>query len=36
VFGGAEKFPSDLHWRDYLLSYQYFHGGNGAGIGASH
>jgi hypothetical protein len=36
VFGGAEKFQSDPHWRDYLLFYEYFHGDNGAGIGASH
>ena len=36
VFGGAEKFQSDPHWRDCLLFYEYFHGDNGAGIGASH
>src|SRR5215468_8798931 len=36
VFGGAEKFQSDLYWRDCLLFYEYFHGDNGAGIGASH
>jgi hypothetical protein len=36
VFGGAEKFQSDPHWRDYLLFYEYFHGDNGAGLGASH
>ena len=36
VFGGVEKFQSGLHWRDYLLFYEYFHGDNGAGIGASH
>jgi hypothetical protein len=36
VFGGAEKFQSDPYWRDYLLFYEYFHGDNGAGIGASH
>jgi hypothetical protein len=36
VFGGAERFQSDPHWRDYLLFYEYFHGDNGAGIGASH
>jgi len=36
VFGGAEKFQSDPHWRDNLLFYEYFHGDNGAGIGASH
>jgi Glycosyl hydrolase family 63 C-terminal domain len=36
VYGGAEKFQSDSHWRDYILFYEYFHGDNGAGIGASH
>jgi hypothetical protein len=36
VFGGAEKFQSDSYWRDHLLFYEYFHGDNGAGIGASH
>ncbi len=36
VFGGAGKFQSDPHWRDYVLFYEYFHGDNGAGIGASH
>jgi hypothetical protein len=36
VFGGAEKFQSDPHWRDHLLFYEYFHGDNGAGLGASH
>jgi hypothetical protein len=36
VFGGAEKFQHDPHWRDHLLFYEYFHGDNGAGIGASH
>ena len=36
VFGGAEKFQNDPHWRDCLLFYEYFHGDNGAGIGASH
>jgi hypothetical protein len=36
VFGGAEKFQNDPHWRDYILFYEYFHGDNGAGIGASH
>jgi hypothetical protein len=36
VFGGAEKFQSDPHWRDLMLFYEYFHGDNGAGIGASH
>jgi hypothetical protein len=36
VFGGAEKFQTDRHWCDNLLFYEYFHGDNGAGIGASH
>ena len=36
VYGGTEKFQSDPHWRDYILFYEYFHGDNGAGIGASH
>jgi hypothetical protein len=36
VFGGAERFQKDLYWRDHLLFYEYFHGDNGAGIGASH
>ncbi len=36
VYGGAEKFQSDPHWRDHILFYEYFHGDDGAGIGASH
>jgi hypothetical protein len=36
VFGGARKFADDPLWRDNLLFYEYFHGDNGAGIGASH
>lgn len=36
VYGGAEKFQNDPYWRDYVLFYEYFHGDNGAGIGASH
>jgi hypothetical protein len=36
VYGGAEMFQSDPHWRDHLLFYEYFHGDNGAGLGASH
>ncbi|HZU29911.1 MAG TPA: glucosidase [Candidatus Angelobacter sp.] len=36
VFGGVEKFQNDPHWRDYIPFYEYFHGDNGAGIGASH
>ncbi len=33
---GTEKFQHDPHWRDCLLFYEYFHGDNGAGLGASH
>lgn len=36
VYGGSEVFQTDPHWRDYLLFYEYFHGDNGAGLGASH
>jgi hypothetical protein len=36
VFGGAEKFQTDPHWKDHILFYEYFHGDNGAGLGASH
>ncbi|HUK82221.1 MAG TPA: glucosidase [Verrucomicrobiae bacterium] len=36
VFGGSEKFQTDPHWRDYIQFYEYFHGDNGAGLGASH
>jgi len=36
VYGGAKKFQDDPHWRDYILFYEYFHGDNGAGLGASH
>jgi len=36
VYGGTEKFQSDPHWRDYMLFHEYFHGDNGAGLGASH
>ena len=36
VYGGTEKFQSDPHWRDYLQFFEYFHGDNGAGLGASH
>ncbi|MBF2050969.1 MAG: MGH1-like glycoside hydrolase domain-containing protein [Leptolyngbya sp. IPPAS B-1204] len=36
VYGGAEKFQTDPHWRDLILFYEYFHGDSGAGIGASH
>jgi hypothetical protein len=36
VYGGASRFQTDPHWRDLILFYEYFHGDNGAGIGASH
>jgi hypothetical protein len=36
VYGGTEKFQNDPHWKDYILFYEYFHGDNGAGLGASH
>ena len=36
VYGGTAKFQDDPHWRDLLLFYEYFHGDNGAGLGASH
>ena len=36
VYGGTETFQSDPHWRDLILFYEYFHGDNGAGLGASH
>jgi hypothetical protein len=36
VFGGTEKFQTDPHWRENILFYEYSHGDNGAGIGASH
>jgi hypothetical protein len=36
VFGGTQKFQNDPHWRDLIPFHEYFHGDNGAGIGASH
>jgi hypothetical protein len=36
VYGGTEKFQTDPHWKDYILFFEYFHGDNGAGLGASH
>jgi hypothetical protein len=36
VYGNAKKFQRDPHWRDLILFYEYFHGDNGAGVGASH
>jgi hypothetical protein len=36
VYGGTRKFQEDPHWRDLVLFYEFFHGDNGAGLGASH
>ena len=36
VYGGTRKFQDDPYWKDYILFYEYFHGENGAGLGASH
>ncbi len=36
VHGGSRRFQEDPHWRDHLLFYEYLHGDNGAGLGASH
>jgi hypothetical protein len=36
VYGGISKFQEDPHWRDLILFHEYFHGDNGAGLGASH
>jgi hypothetical protein len=36
VYGGTEKFQTDAQWKDYILFFEYFHGDNGAGLGATH
>ena len=36
IYGGTRKFQGDPYWRDLILFYEYFHGDNGAGLGASH
>jgi hypothetical protein len=36
VYGGTKKFQEDPYWKDCILFYEYFHGDNGAGLGASH
>jgi hypothetical protein len=36
VYGGIRTFQEDQHWRDLILFHEYFHGDNGAGLGASH
>jgi hypothetical protein len=36
VFGDMRRFQDDPHWRNHVLFYEYFHGDNGTGVGASH
>ena len=36
IYGGTEVFQTDPHWNDLILYFEYFHGDNGAGLGASH
>jgi len=36
IYGATAKFQDDPHWRDLILFHEYFHGDNGAGLGASH
>jgi hypothetical protein len=36
IFGDQSYRANDPHWRDYVLFYEYFHGDQGAGLGASH
>jgi hypothetical protein len=36
IYGGQRIFQEDPHWRDLILFNEYFHGDNGAGLGASH
>ncbi len=36
VHRGTPQFERDEHWRDLVLFYEYFHGDNGSGVGASH
>ncbi|HEV2663742.1 MAG TPA: hypothetical protein VG324_02465, partial [Blastocatellia bacterium] len=36
AYGAVEKFQRDQDWRDLILFFEYFHGDNGAGLGASH
>jgi Glycosyl hydrolase family 63 C-terminal domain len=36
VHGDEKKLQEDPHWRDYIQFYEYFHGDNGAGLGANH
>ena len=36
LYGGIEQFQNDPHWQNLILFHEYFHGDNGAGIGANH
>ena len=36
IYGKQHRFQNDPHWRDHILFHEYFHGDNGAGLGASH
>jgi hypothetical protein len=36
LYGGIETFQTNPNWQDLILFHEYFHGDNGAGIGASH
>ncbi len=36
LYGGTQKFQEDPYWRDLILFYEFYHGDNGAGLGASH
>ncbi len=36
IYGGQRLFQNDPHWRNHILFYEYFHGDNGAGLGATH
>jgi hypothetical protein len=36
MYGGTARFQDDPHWRDLMLFFEYFHGDNGAGLGANH
>ena len=36
VFGDSRTFQDDPNWRDHILFYEYFHGDDGSGLGASH
>jgi hypothetical protein len=36
VYGERDIFQRDQHWRDLMLFFEYFHGDDGRGLGASH